>query len=201
MDKGETGRDAEQDAPFEGFQTIHRGQGENYSAERHPVVIRPSGSAVEKGEEITAQEGAANDKYLRLLAEFENYKRRNAHDNERRIETANEQLIKELIEVLENFERAFKSNVKGEKFVDGMKLNYARLNSILEKYGLEAYAERGNEFTPKLHDAVMCAPHQSIADSHISDVLERGYSLKGKIIKHAKVAVSSGRPKGKTAKS
>jgi molecular chaperone GrpE len=132
------------------------------------------------------------------MAEFENFKRRNARDNERLIDTANEHLIREIIEVQENFERAFKSHAKGEHFVEGMKLIYSKLKAILKKYGLEAYAEPGNKFNPEIHDAVMSTPHESVPDLHISAVPERGYTLKGKIIKHAKVVVSSGRPKGKT---
>ncbi len=147
-----------------------------------------------KIEELTGQNAALNDKYLRLMAEFDNYKRRSAKDYERLIEAANERLIKDIIEVRENFERAFKSNDQGEKFFQGMKLNYAKLNSILQKHGLEVYAEPGHEFDPELHDALMRAPHETIPDSHITDVHERGYKLKGKIIKHAKVVVSSGKP-------
>ncbi|MGB7570067.1 MAG: nucleotide exchange factor GrpE [Chitinivibrionales bacterium] len=150
-----------------------------------------------KIEELTEQNAALNDKYLRLMAEFDNYKRRSAKDYERLIEAANERLIKDIIEVRENFERAFKSNDQGEKFVEGMKLNYAKLNAILQKHGLEVYAEPGHEFNPELHDALMRAPHETIPDSHITDVHERGYKLKGKIIKHAKVVVSSGKPEEK----
>jgi molecular chaperone GrpE len=128
------------------------------------------------------------------MAEFDNYKRRTGQERDRLIEAADEQLIKELIEVRENFERAFASKDQGNKFVLGMKLNYAKLNSILQKHGLEAYGERGSKFDPEIHEAVLCAPSESMPDSHISDVLERGYTVKGKIVKHAKVAVSSGKP-------
>jgi len=74
-----------------------------------------------------------------------------------------------------------------------MKLNYAKLNTILKNHGLEAYGEPGNKFDPILHEAVMCAPNESIPDAHISEVLERGYTVKGKIIKHAKVAFQAER--------
>jgi molecular chaperone GrpE len=133
------------------------------------------------------------DKYVRLMADFENYKRRSGQERRRLIEAADEQLIGELIEVRDIFERAFKSDDRGDSFVDGMKLNYAKLNTILKNHGLEAYGEPGNKFDPILHEAVMCAPNESIPDAHISEVLERGYTVKGKIIKHAKVAVSSGK--------
>lgn len=130
---------------------------------------------------------------IRLLADFENYKRQSGKERQRLIEAADERLIAELIDVRENFERAFQSDDRGDTFAQGMKLNYAKLNAILKSHGLEPYGEPGSRFDPELHEAVICAPSESVADSCISDVLERGYTVKGKIIKHARVAVSSGK--------
>jgi|GEM_PF-121473 molecular chaperone GrpE len=147
-----------------------------------------------KIDELASQLEAANDKYLRLMAEFDNFKRRSAKEFERLIEAANERLIKDITEVRENFERAFKSNAEGEKLLEGMRLIFTKLNDILRKHGLEVYAEAGQKFDPGVHDALMRAPHESIAEDHIVEVHERGYKLKGNIIKHAKVIVSSGKP-------
>ncbi|MGB7569453.1 MAG: nucleotide exchange factor GrpE [Chitinivibrionales bacterium] len=160
-----------------------------------PVLKNASHSnEKDKNEDRDERIDALNDKYLRLMAEFENYKRRSGQERERLIEAADEQLVRELIEVREDFERAFASNDRGEKFVIGMNLNSAKLNSILQKHGLEAYGEPGDKFDPELHEAVLCSPNELIPESHITDVLERGYMVKGKIVKHAKVAVSSGKP-------
>jgi molecular chaperone GrpE len=148
----------------------------------------------ENFEELTLKIETLNDKYVRLMAEFDNYKRRSARDYDHIVATANEALIKDIIEVRENFEYAFSAKDKGEKFVEGMELTFAKLNSILEKYGLEVYGKPGNAFDPELHNALIHSPHASIPHSHISDVHERGYKLKGKIIKHAQVVVSSGKP-------
>lgn len=134
---------------------------------------------------------------LRLLADFDNYKRRSDRERQQLVEAADERLIGELIDVQDNFERAFKSDDRGDTFAQGMKLTYAKLTAILKKHGLEAYGERGAEFDPELHDALICAPSESIPDSFISEVLEPGYTVKGKIIKHAKVAVSSGKIKSR----
>jgi molecular chaperone GrpE len=147
-----------------------------------------------KIDELSAQLAAANDKYLRLMAEFDNFKRRSAKEYERMIEAANEKLMKDITEVRENFERAFKSNATGDKFLEGMKLIFTKLNTILQKHGLETYAETGQKFDPELHDALMRMPHEKIEEGHVVEVHERGYKLKGNIIKHAKVVVSSGTP-------
>jgi molecular chaperone GrpE len=144
--------------------------------------------------ELTEQCTALNDKYLRLMAEFDNYKRRSAKEYERLIESASERLMKDIVEVRDNFERGFKSNDTGEKFAEGMKMIFAKLNTILHKHGLEVYGEAGQEFNPELHDALMRTPHTDVAEGHIVEVHERGYKLNGKIIKHARVVVSSGKP-------
>jgi len=190
---------SEQDALFDVSQTSPTSACDDNPEESLSADKNDSVAADKKQiEELNTLVTSLNDKYLRLMAEFDNYKRRSAKEYERLIESANERLLKDIIEVRENFDRAFKSNDQGEKFVEGMKLNTAKLNSILEKHGLEVYAEPGHEFNPELHDALMRAPHESIPDSHISDVHERGYKLKGKIIKHAKVVVSSGKPEENT---
>jgi molecular chaperone GrpE len=146
----------------------------------------------EKCEEISSEKASLNDKYFRLMAEFENFKRRSEKDSERLKNAANERLIYDLIEILENFKRALKSPEHGEKFFQGARLNFQRFEGILQKYGLEEYAQSGDEFNPELHDAVMSSFHELVPDSSIIEVLEQGYRLQGKIIKHAKVVVSRG---------
>ncbi len=151
----------------------------------------------EKIEELESKVGAANDKYLRLMAEFDNYKRRTYKENQQVVEQANEKLIKDIIDVREGFERAFKSHTEGadeQPFMDGMKMLFAKLDGVLHKHGLEVYCEPGQEFDPQLHDAMMKSAHDHIPEHHIAEVLEKGYKLRGKVIKHSRVIVSSGKP-------
>lgn len=147
-----------------------------------------------KIEELSERLETASDKYLRLMAEFDNFKKRTAKEYERLIETANERLMSNLVEVRENFERAFKTNDAGEKFLEGIKLIFSKFDDILKKHGLEIYSEVGQEFDPELHDALMRMPNEKIPEGHIIEVHERGYKLKGKTIKHSRVIVSSGIP-------
>jgi len=137
------------------------------------------------------------DRYLRLMAEFDNYKRRTSKEYERLIEMANERLILELIEVRENFERALSmtdSNGGGNiiTITDGMKLIYNKFDSILKKNGLTAFTEIGDLFDPQIHDAMMKAPDNNIEQDHICAIYEKGYKLKDRVIRHAKVIISSG---------
>ncbi len=151
----------------------------------------------EKMEELESKLASANDKYLRLMAEFDNFKRRTAKEYQQLIEQANEKLIKDLLDVREGFERAFKAEKEGtdlQSFVDGMKMIFSKLDSVLHKHGLEVYCEAGQEFDPQLHDAMMKSASDKIPEHHVAEVLEKGYKLKGKVIKHSRVIVSSGKP-------
>lgn len=159
---------------------------------------------LEKIEDLEAKVAASNDKYLRLMAEFDNFKRRTAKEYQQLIEQANEKLMKDIIDIRETFERAFKSHTEGadlKPFLDGMKLVFSKLDGVLQKHGLEVYSEAGQAFDPQLHDAMMNSAHDHIPEHHIAEVLEKGYKLRGKVIKHSRVIVSSGKPAQESQKS
>lgn len=146
-------------------------------------------------EDLKKQLEAQNDSYLRLMAEFDNFKKRTNRDFERLIETANEKLVGELVEVRENLERAVKSGEQcrdAGTLLEGMKLIFEKFDSILTKNGLAVFGKAGEKFDPQLHDALMKIPDAKIPDDHIAEVFERGYTLKKRVIRHAKVVVSSG---------
>jgi molecular chaperone GrpE len=137
------------------------------------------------------------DKYIRLMAEFDNYKRRTSKDYERLVELANERLMIDIVEVRESFERALAitdENKNFDTFFDGIKLIFNKFNDILKKNGLSVFTEVGDEFNPEIHDALMKSPHEEIPEEHIVQIYEKGYTLKKHVIKHAKVIVSSGKP-------
>ena len=168
---------------------------------------KPSGEAVDTDvaqtesaadDEVAAlrqEVEAGKDKYLRLMAEFDNYKRRSSKEYERLISAANEKLILEMVEVRENFERALKSGGTGGEFApfyDGMKLIFSKYDEVLTRHGLTPFAAAGEPFDPMIHDALMKAPNAQIPADCVSEVFERGYRLNDKVIKHARVVVSSG---------
>ncbi|MFP4013163.1 MAG: nucleotide exchange factor GrpE [Chitinispirillaceae bacterium] len=179
------------------------GQEENQEKGPEEVVGEAQeevGEITETLDDVKEQLEEVRDRHLRLMAEFDNYKRRTGRDFERLIESANEKLMLEFIDVRENFDRALKAGESGgefQSFFDGMKLIYSKFNDILSKNGLEAFAEPGESFDPQIHDALMKSPHEEIPEDHIAQVFEKGYRLKNKVIKHARVIVSSGAPEKK----
>jgi molecular chaperone GrpE len=155
-------------------------------------------------EGLRGQLHAQKDKYIRLMAEFDNYKRRTAKEYERIIESASERLMLDIIETRESFERALKvdeSNSDFKTMFEGMKLIFSKLDDVLKKNGLSVFAEVGDEFDPQIHDAMMKIPNAEIPEDHIVEIYEKGYRLRTRVIKHAKVIVSSGPPDSKQAET
>ena len=138
----------------------------------------------------------ANDRFVRLMAEFENFRRRNAKEQLELIETANGKLLEKLSEVQDNFERAFASENKAKdlkKKKKGMQMIYNQFAKVLTDAGLEQIDPTGKEFDPNLHEALMQQPSETIPEGHVVTVFQKGYKLKNKILKTAKVIVSSGK--------
>jgi len=144
-------------------------------------------------EKVTAQLQEVNDKYLRLVAEFDNMKRRTAKERIDLIGSASEDVIKNLLPVIDDFDRAFGSAEKAEDIaavVDGFKLIKNKLDGILKAKGLECMESMGETFDAEVHEALteIPAPDKD-ATGKVLDVIEKGYKLNDKIIRYAKVVV------------
>ena len=147
-------------------------------------------------ETLKAELAAANDRNLRLMAEFDNFRRRSAKEQPELIETANGKLLEKLSEVQDNFERAFATENKAkdlEAFEKGMQMIYNQFAKILTDAGLEQIDPTGAEFDPNCHEALMQQPSETVPEGHVVTVFQKGYKLKNKILKTAKVIVSSGK--------
>lgn len=144
---------------------------------------------------LRAEIAELQDKNLRLYAEFENFRRRTAKESFEVIATANAKLVEKLCEVLENFGRAFEAQGKGtpEDFEKGIRLIFGRFKEILSAEGLEEIDPVGAEFDPNLHDALLQQQSETVPENHVIQVISKGYKLKSKILKHAKVIVSQGK--------
>ena len=160
---------------------------------------QPADASASSATETAALKAAladANDRNLRLMAEFDNYRRRTAKEQLELIETANGKLLEKLSEVQDNFERAFASENKAqdlEAFEKGMQMIYNQFAKILTDAGLEQIDPTGAEFDPNMHEALMQQPSETVPEGHVVTVFQKGYKLKNKILKTAKVVVSSGK--------
>lgn len=136
-----------------------------------------------------------NEKYLRLAAEFENYKRLAQRDQRDQIKFGNEQLLRELLPVVDNMERAIKAardNGGSSALVQGVDLTLKQLSGALAKFGVQAVETVGQAFDPGAHQAVSHLPSDSVPPNHVVDEFQKGYRLHDRILRAAMVSVSSG---------
>jgi molecular chaperone GrpE len=136
----------------------------------------------------------SKDKYLRLYSEFENFRRRTSREKLDMIQSANEQLIRALLPVADDFERAERSlKEKNDKDSEGFALISNKFKKVLDQYGVKAMdLQPGAEFNPDVHEAItqIPAPEEGLKGK-IVDVVEKGYLLNEKVIRYAKVVVGN----------
>ncbi|GAA5221815.1 nucleotide exchange factor GrpE [Membranihabitans marinus] len=142
-------------------------------------------------EELQAEYQELKDKYLRLFAEFDNFKKRTLKEKIEMSKMAGQDVIKSLLPVLDDFDRAkmiAEQPDSNETFSEGVKLVYQKIHSVLQSNGLKVMEIEDSQFDPELHDAITEIPvEDENMKGKIVDVIENGYYLNDKIIRHAKV--------------
>ena len=146
-------------------------------------------------EKLKSELSEANDKYLRLYAEFDNFKRRTSKERVELLQTAGRDVIVDLLTVLDDFERAAKSMETAtdiEAVKEGVQLVHSKLKNILGNKGLKEMNATGNPFDADLHEAITNVPAPSDdLKGKVIDEVEKGYSLNDKVIRFAKVVVGA----------
>lgn len=159
---------------------------ENVDAECEETA-QPEETAGEK----SAEDEELNTKYMRLMADFQNYKRRTEKEKSDIYAYANEKIVSELLDVIDNFERALAHGEGDESFIQGMNNIFKIFKGVLEKSGLEEIEALGNEFDPNYHNAVMTEESSEYESGCVTEVLQRGYKLNGKVIRPSMVKVAN----------
>ncbi len=127
-------------------------------------------------------------KYLRLMADFQNYKKRVEKEKQSLYSYANEKIITELLAVMDNFERAL-SHDGDEGIKEGMEMIFKQMADVLEKSGLAEIEAMGQDFDPNVHNAVMTEEPGEFESGKVSGVMQKGYTLNGKVIRPSMVKV------------
>ncbi|MDO4745178.1 MAG: nucleotide exchange factor GrpE [Bacillota bacterium] len=143
----------------------------------------------EEVKEEKAPEEDGDAKYLRLMADFQNYKKRVEKEKTDLYSYANEKIVTELLDVLDNFERALSHEDAGDGFKEGMEMIFKQLLGVLEKSGLAEIPALGEDFDPNFHNAVMTEETEEYESGKVSGVLQKGYTLNGKVIRPTMVKV------------
>ena len=164
----------------------------------------PPATEAEPLEERLAAAEAKADEHLndlrRLAAEFDNYRKRVARDQERLVALANERLVKELLPVFDDLERALDAADQHEeaRLEEGVRLVHRALTDVLHKEGLEEIPTDG-KFDPHMHEALLSQPSEA-AEGAVIQVLQKGFRLGDRVLRPARVVVSAGPPEEPPAK-
>ena len=137
------------------------------------------------------EEEALNTKYMRLMADFQNFKRRTEKEKSDIYAFANEKIVKELLDVIDNFERALAAGNDGDKFLEGMEMILKQLLSVLERAGVSEIKCLGEDFDPNFHNAVMTEDSTEYESGKVTEVLQKGYILNSRVVRPAMVKVAN----------
>lgn len=164
--------------------------------EQNPSATEQADNSAENSvPSVEEQMAAMNDKYLRLYSEFDNYRKRTNKEKLELIATASAAVLKEMLSVLDDFDRAIANNEQvtdPTALKEGFALIHTKLKSTLEAKGLKAMVAKGETFDPELHEAIANIPSPSDdMKGKVIDDVERGYYLNEKVIRYAKVVVGN----------
>ena len=140
------------------------------------------------------ESGEWRDRYLRALADYENFRKRSEREKQDFFKYALAGMMKDLLPVLDNFDRALEHAEEGDDFHKGVLLIYKQLYDILQKHGLTPINESGVGFDPKIHEAVVREEDPSVPSHTVTAILQKGYFLHDRLLRPALVKVAVGGP-------
>ena len=141
-------------------------------------------------EKTEADLAAANDKYLRMIAEYDNFRKRSAKEKEGAYADAYSDALSAILPVIDNLERALMFS-EGEALTEGVKMTLKQFEDALSRLGVEAFGARGDAFDPHFHNAVMQVEDAELEAGTIAEVFQKGYKKGDKIIRDAMVKVAN----------
>ncbi len=147
----------------------------------------------EPAAEQSEEDEALNIKYMRLMADFQNFRKRSERERSEIYARANESIVTELLEVADNFERALSDETAGDEegFRKGMEMIFTQFKDVLSKSGLAEIEAEGKQFDPNFHNAVMMEDTDKVESGQVSEVLQKGYTLNGRVIRPSMVKVAN----------
>ncbi len=169
------------------------GENNENEAEESGEELKKQKTTADESEKLASELSEMKDKYLRLYAEFDNYRKRTMREREELIKTASESAIKSMLSTLDDLERAIKaakSSNEESTILEGILLIYEKMFKTLEQQGLKPMDSDGQDFNPDLHEALTKIPvPNDDLKGKVIETIEKGYYLRDKIIRYAKVVV------------
>lgn len=168
---------------------VTKKKGDAPKAEEAPAA-EPEAAPAEN-EAAKAALAEEKDKYMRLLAEYDNYRKRSQKEKEAAWSNAKAETVKELLPVYDNLERAVNQETADEAYAKGVQMTMNQLKTVLEKLGVTEIPAKGETFDPNVHNAVMHIEDESLGENVVVDVFQAGFRLGDKVIRPSMVRVAN----------
>ena len=186
-------KDKEKASPETEKQEVSEAEEAVEAAEEAPVEESkkeevPQQSELEKAQKALAAE---HDKYLRLAAEYDNFRKRSIKEKDARYADAKADTVGKFLPVYDNLERALANETSDEAYKKGVELIMAELKKIMTGLGVEEFGESGDAFDPNAHNAVMHVENEELGENVIAQVFQKGFRIGDKVIRHAVVQVAN----------
>ena len=155
---------------------------------KHEDAKQQEASEFEKAQQALAQE---HDSYLRLAAEYDNYRKRSQKEKDNLYTEIRSETVEKFLPVYDNLERALAQETQDAAFKKGVEMTMNQLVSVMEKLGVESFGAAGDHFDPQLHNAVMHIEDESLGENVIAEVFQKGFKVGEKVVRFAMVKVAN----------
>lgn len=145
-------------------------------------------------EQLKTDAAESHDRYLRAIADFDNFRKRQREETARRVSLAREELLLKVLPIIDNFERAVQAAEAQHSYdslVEGVSLTLRQMQEMLAREGVRPIEAVGEQFNPELHEAMMRVETDEYPENTIVDELERGYTIDGRVLRPSRVRVAS----------
>ena len=163
---------------------------ENEKQEKQPVEETSAEAAEQQVNPWEEKYNAEHDSYLRLAADYDNFRKRTAKEKEQLYGNGKADAVEKLLPVYDNLERALNQPTEDAAYKKGVEMTMTQLVTILNSLGVEIFGEAGDAFDPNIHNAVMHTEDDSAAENTITQVFQKGFKLGEKIVRFAMVQVA-----------
>jgi len=153
--------------------------------------VKKNEEVVEENSEVNNELEEMTDRYKRLLAEFENYKKRSQKERESLYNMITGDVLTSILPVMDNLEKAAAVKTEDTSYQEGVKLVVKQFSDVLNKFGMEEIETVGKRFDPELHDAVSHIDDPSKGEQEIVEEYRKGYKIGSKVIRHSMVIVAN----------
>ena len=156
-----------------------------------PETFTVTREQMEKMEGLAKSLADEQDKYLRLAAEYDNYRKRSQKEKDNLYTEIRSETVEKFLPVYDNLERALAQETQDAAFKKGVEMTMNQLVSVMEKLGVESFGAAGDHFDPQLHNAVMHIEDESLGENVIAEVFQKGFKVGEKVVRFAMVKVAN----------